>query len=66
MSVLPVVLFCLGCVVPMALEVLHSSLPKVPCLSLTDGDASRELAVRGREGVPPLTLLGEGRPPTLL
>lgn len=37
-------LFCLACGVPAALEILHSSLPKVACLCLVDRVAGLGLA----------------------
>lgn len=57
-------LLCLVCGVPTALEVLHSSLPTVPCL--VDRVADLGLVAGGCEDVAPLFCLGEGHPRNLL
>lgn len=58
--------FCLDCGVPTALDVLHSSLPRVPCLCLVDRVAGLGLAAGGCESSNPFVLLGDDRPRNLL
>lgn len=66
LQLLPVLLFHLDCGVPIALEVLHSSLPRVPCLCLVDRLAGLGLAAGGCESGAPLVPLGDGHPRNLL
>lgn len=65
-KILLVLLFCLDCGVPPALEVLHSSLPRVPCLCLVDRAAGLGLAAGACGSGAPLARLGDGRTRNLL
>lgn len=59
-------LLCLGWGVPTVLEVLDSSLHRVPCLCLFDRVAGLGLTAGGCESGGPLVCLGDGCPRNLL